>query len=352
MKWKSIAAALMIGAMLTVPAYAEEGQGPQQITGEENNFSTVVQIGGEEHFIENPESTSDEASPLGIYPLSITAQQIGDVPYITKVYEVPHDTDAEQLVQSFSQDGFNFSRYDILVEELPGETETKFASKTLTFEAPSAKKEDLLPTIGHVYNYSEGGFVGQLQIDTNSISIAEEGRSSYKYTLTDTREYTGLDRNDAAYIAQTVQKNGVTLTLENVDWQVTGSTPVDGGYVPNRYNAVATYTGTATGSKVTGYIATVLYTGEVEQRMPAMKRVSVIYRGELPAPEPAPAETLDPTVSAEAEGGHFFTKNLPFILLTAIGALALAGFGAFWIIRKYRRKRWMRNNAAQRGMIR
>lgn len=351
MRWKSILAALITGAMLTLPAYAESGLETQQSTGAENNYSTIVQIGEDNSFTENAGTAQNEAPPLGLYPLSITAQQVGNVPYITKVYEVSNDIDVEQLVQNFSQDGFNFSRYDILVEELPGKTETKIASKTLTFEAPSAKKEDLLPIIGHVYDYSEGGFAGQLQIDTNSISIAEDGHSSYKYTVNDTREYVGLDRNDAAYIPQTVQKNGITLELQSVDWQVVGSTPVDGGYVPNRYNAVASYAGKATGSKVTGYTATVLYTGEVAQRMPAMKQVSVIYRGELPAPESMPAEEIDLTAADATEDTGLPAKNLPYILI-AVGALTLIGFGAVRLVRKYRKKRWMRNGTAQRGMIR
>lgn len=352
MKWKPVLAAFLISAMLAVPAYAE--QGPQQLTGTENKSSAVVQIGSDDNFSGIPGSAQSEAPPLGIYPLNVTMQQVGNVPYITKVYEVPRDTDEEQLVQSFSQDGFNFLRSDILVEEIPGETETKFASKTLTFEAPSAKAEDLLPTIGHVYDYSEGGFAGQLAIDTNSISIAEEGRTSYRYTINDTRQFNGLDRNDASYIPKTVQKNGATLELQSVDWQVASSIPVDGGVIPSQYDAVAYYAGTATGSRVTGYIATVLYTGTVEQRMPATKRVSVVYRGEAPTAETPPADADDTffseTSSDEMERGNMLTENPVTLILIAAGVLILAGFGAVWFLRKRRRKRWISSNAAKRRM--
>lgn len=90
-----------------------------------------------------------------------------------------------------------------------------------------------------------------------------------------------------------MQKNGVTLELESVDWQVMGTTPVDGTLVPNLYKAVAIYSGRATGSKPSGYTATLLYSGEVIKSIPGRQQVSVVYRGE-PVQTTQPDSSLDP----------------------------------------------------------
>jgi hypothetical protein len=265
---KSFLASMMLGAVILSPAGASGAlysETSEPLT-PGDTYPTVVQVG------EVPESS--------VYPMSITAQQIGNTPYITKIYEVDSATNVESLVAEFQQDGYQFSRYDILVKPLAGTTETKLVSKTIVAAAESDEKEKLLASVEPIIDYSEGGFAGQLQLDADQISFAETGRTSYGYTLRETQQYTGLDRNDAAYIAKTMQKNGVTLQLESVDWQIMGTTPVDGSLVPNLYNAVATYSGRATGSKASGYTATLVYSGEVSREIPGWNRVSVIYRGE------------------------------------------------------------------------
>lgn len=49
-------------------------------------------------------------------------------------------------------------------------------------------------------DYEQDGYSGQLLLQSDSITTVEAGHESYSYTVSDTREYPNLDRNDMAYI--------------------------------------------------------------------------------------------------------------------------------------------------------
>ena len=124
--------------------------------------------------------------------------------------------------------------------------------------------------------YLENGFTGQLMLQPESITTAEAGKESYGYTVSDTREFSNLDRNDTAYIPKTVEKNGVSLTLAGIDWQAMGN---------GTFTATASYSGRATGSKVTGYTSKAVYLGEVSKETLDSCTYKVIYEGaSIPAP--------------------------------------------------------------------
>lgn len=113
-------------------------------------------------------------------------------------------------------------------------------------------------------------------LQPESITTTEAGKESYGYTVSDTREYPNLDRNDTAYIPKAVEKNGVSLTLAGIDWQAMGN---------GTFTATASYSGRATGSKVTGYTSKAIYSGEVSKETLDSCTYKVIYEG---APIPAP----------------------------------------------------------------
>lgn len=270
---RHIVSALVLCSLLlcqgAAPAFAAESESDVTTVPSDSSsgYSDVIHIGGE------TETSSRQ------YPVSMDMQTIGGVPYITKTYEIPADYPVEQLVDEFERDGYAFCSSDILVKELEGSTDTKTVSKAVTAAAQTNEKDKLLATVEQTLDYSQDGYTGQLTLDASAISFAETDRTSYGYTLRETREYDGLDRNDAAYIDKTMQKNGVTLELESVDWQVMGTTPVDGTLVPNLYKATAVYSGSATATKASGYTASLVYSGEVTKTIPGLQQVSVIYRG-------------------------------------------------------------------------
>ena len=97
-----------------------------------------------------------------------------------------------------------------------------------------------------------------------------------------------------SYVPATTVKDGVTLKLSGVEWQVTGSDVVGDSLAPASYQAVATYTGKSSYSVATGYITTAEYTGTVASDTVESITYRVTYLGteidEAPEEQPAPAQ--------------------------------------------------------------
>ncbi|MDL2294311.1 hypothetical protein LJC60_06735 [Ruminococcaceae bacterium OttesenSCG-928-D13] len=320
-------AALMCGilcvCLLSVPVYAESGGPAITITeGDDESGAIVVGVTGQE-------------------PVSTTAETVEGVPYITKVYKLPQGTVISAFTASFEQDGYLFAKHDISQQVQPGQTDSKTVTQTETVETETDKIADIVAAAKPMLPYSEDGYAGQLALDVAAIVVEENGSSTYSYRLEDVREYTNLDRNDAAYIPKTVLKNGVTLQLENIEWVVMGQHPVDGRMVPNLFKAVATYAGTATGSRANGYTATLTYKGEVTKTVPGETVYTIVFRGEL-----LDASGASPDVSEPAPGEQEEKKSgMPLFLLIMIILLAAACFAVAGvrIVQRIRDKRGERD---------
>ena len=226
---------------------------------------------------------------------------------------MPEGTDPQALVEeSLTRRGITYQVSDILLRELEGDSQTKPVNKAVTIPAETDDTEELLTLLSPTLEYGEDGYAGTLSLDPSSISAKAADTTSYSYTLKDTREYTGLDRNDPYYIPKSAEKNGVTLTLADVQWTPMASAG-DNSEVPSLYRATAVYTGTAWGSKADGYLVTASYTGEATKTEEGQKMVSIVY-------EEVPAASLFGSFPWQA------------VLLVLIGAGALTG-GIFGVRR-------------------
>ena len=124
----------------------------------------------------------------------------------------------------------------------------------------------------------------ELPLDEDPSQLVEEpfeadGYETSTYTVSDTREYPGLEHNDPALVPQTVTKNGLTLTLSGITWKGLGGTD------PTSYTAVVSYKGTGSSKNVTGY-TTASYTGDVMASGIQKVRYTVTYLGKEPPPFP------------------------------------------------------------------
>ena len=87
-----------------------------------------------------------------------------------------------------------------------------------------------------------------------------------------------------SYIPATTVKDGRTLTLAGVEWQVLGTDLVGETLVPSAYQAVATYSGKVSYSTATSYITTVEYVGDITRDEVESVTYWLTYLGEpLPA---------------------------------------------------------------------
>lgn len=194
---------------------------------------------------------------------------------IVKLYEVAPAYDVKKLAAlTFEDDGLIYAHKDTIKVSDNLTRSTKQVSQTVTVK--HEKEDGAMASLLPMLEYSQDGYTGQLMLKTDSITTTETGKESYGYTVSDTREYPNLDRNDTAYVPKTVEKNGVSLELTGVDWQAMGN---------GSFTATATYAGRATGSKVTGYTSQAIYTGEMSKETLDSRTYKVVYEGK-PMPVP------------------------------------------------------------------
>ena len=300
--------ACLMAVGLSTTAFAEE---PQTVvnTGNGSASISITDITPREE----QEDETESPSQTGYYPIAIETTEDAGVRLLVKTFLVPEGTDPQALVEeSLTRRGITYQVSDILLRELEGDAQTKPVTKTVTTPAETDDTEELLTLLSPTLEYGEAGYAGTLSLDPSSISAKAADTTSYSYTLKDTREYTGLDRNDPYYIPKSTEKNGVTLTLADVQWTPMASAG-DNSEAPSLYKATAVYTGTAWGSKADGYLVTVSYTGEATKAAEGQQMVSIVY-------EEAPGVSLFGSFPWQA------------VLLVLIGAGALTG-GVFGVRR-------------------
>lgn len=305
--------ALLLACLMAVglgtTAFAEE---PQTVvnTGNGSASISITDITPREE----QEDETKSSFQTGYYPIAIETAEDAGVHLLVKTFLVPEGTDPQALVEeSLTRRGITYQVSDILLRELEGDSQTKPVTKTVTTPAETDDTEELLTLLSPTLEYGEDGYTGALFLDPSSISAKAADTTSYSYTLRDTREYTGLDRNDPYYIPKTAEKNGVTLTLADVQWTPMASAG-DNSEVPSLYKATAVYTGAAWGSKADGYLVTASYTGEATKTEEGQKMVSIVYE-ETPGASlfgsfPWQAVLLALTGAGAITGGVFGVRRL------------------------------------------
>lgn len=311
-KWLSVLAALIVAVIFSVPVFASGNITTEDGAPDEGDEVIVVY----DWETGQPVGTGSAVGTVsGPAPIDIRMEMVGEVPYITRYYEMESEIDLAEVPQGFDQDGYRFARHDTLRQEVPATVDTKEASKTEVVPCESEDIAKLMETADKELAYDENGYTGTLTPDVATIRFEEGERTSYSYTLTETREYPGLPANDASYIDKTITKNGVTLHLDGIEWEVSATSPTEGGLVPTLYKGIAFYSGRDTGSKVASYTAYITYTGQVSKTTPGVTTVAVIYRGEV---IPVVAEV---PVPEKSKPGSFWIFGAIAIVLLA-GAVA------------------------------
>lgn len=132
-----------------------------------------------------------------------------------------------------------------------------------------------------------------------------------------------LDRNDMSFVPATTVKNGRTLSLSNVEWQVTGTALVGEALVPSQYQAVATYSAPTSWKAATGYVTTAEYRGEVVSEGIESVTYTVVYTGE-------PIKVVEPERHSSFLSSTVFSSPLfsvgVFMMLALLIGLAVLLF--------------------------
>ena len=249
---------------------------------------------------------------------------------LVKTYELPSDVDPASLQEpSIDYDGYHYTWAYTTKEEEPY-LETKTATETVTVETASKNLSDILTALEPSIAYDDGEFTGVLALDHTTLVTEAAGYTTKYSTTTETKVIGNLDRNDMSYVPATTVKNGKTLSLVNVDWQVTGTDLVGEALVPSRYQAVATYSASSSYQAATGYITTAEYTGEVTAEGIDHITYTVVYTGTKISPE-----------AAGGLLGSLFSGNTSSLLLPLLLLLLAAGIAALAIVLFWRRRNVM-----------
>lgn len=226
------------------------------------------------------------ASAAEYIPDDVTYQNLNGQQLAIKVFTLLPDQDPSSLTEKdFEYDGFLYSHSSTVKEEQTY-SEQNLHTETVTIMTASKNLEDILAELEPTIEYDDGKASGTLALDHSTIKTEAAGYKNSSHTVTATKNYTGLDRNDTAYIDKTVVKDGRTLSLSNVTWSVESTALVGDELVPATYAAVATYSGTAYSSVATGYITTADYTGTISASGVSSIKYTVTYLG-------TPIETED-----------------------------------------------------------
>lgn len=253
------------------------------------------------------------------YPTSVVESEDGGE--IRKTYDLAPGEDPAGIPRSdFEQGGWHYTLTDLLRQETPEYQERQY-SETVEIASKNKDMESILALLPQEKEFvTEDGLSGTLALQLNTVQVETAGYGSSTRTVTAKRSYPNLDSQDAQYIPKTVEGNGRTMTLQDISWQTDNTGSLDGYDIGNRFTAVATYTGTATSSYVTGYTVTAEYSGTVSRiALERVRYVAIFQRTtvvpEEPVEEPAPVEPIN-------EAGFNWA-----MLLVPLALVVLAGGG-------------------------
>ena len=262
------------------------------------------------------EQTTPEAAPT-IYPAEVRASEENGIPRLEKVYYLTAKDDPASIpTADFEREGRTYTLLDILKNDQT-ETHTIDHIEVITQESKTKDMAEIIKVLEPELEIStEDGYTGILALDYTTIAVEAAGYKTSSRTVSATRTYPNLSDADVSLIPKSVEENGRTLTLANVDWQEAAADHADGYTLPLRYNAVATYTGTATSKYATGYTVTAEYKGEITKTSCDTIIYTVVF------------SSMDAVEVAGEDSGNTAEVNWPLILIP-LGAVGLGAAGYF-----------------------
>lgn len=255
-------------------------------------------------------------------PEQFVVENLNGQQRIVKTYTLPPSTDPDTLVEAeFDYDGFRYAWSYTLKEEHPY-LETREMTETVTVETAKNDLSQILDQLAPSIPYNDGEYIGELNLDHTSLATQAAGYTTRYSTTTETKVISNLDRNDMSYVPATIIKNGKTLSLANVEWQITGTALVGEALVPAQYQAIATYSASSSYKSATGYVTTAEYKGTVSSSGIESITYTVVYVGNEILP-------------AEASSSSITSPSLLFYLLGGLFLLMIAGLAVLlWLHRK------------------
>lgn len=256
-------------------------------------------------------------------PDHLVVENLNGQQRIVKTYVLPPEKDPETLKEpSFDYDGFTYT-WAFTTKDEHAFLESKSVTDTVTVETASNNLDKILAELAPSIPYDDGEYSGELALDHTTLSTVAAGYTTKYGTVTATKTIGPVDRNDMSYVPATTVKNGMTLKLSGVTWQIAGTDLVGDTLMPSSYQAVATYSASTSSKVATGYVTTAEYKGEVTASGVDKITYTVVYVGE--ETKPAALSTSE---------ASFVPRQIITVVLCLIPLLLLAGLGIFLFRRR------------------
>ena len=268
------------------------------------------------------------------YPVAV--EQSEDGAEIRKTYDLAPEEDPAGIPRSdFEQNGWHYTLTDLLKQETPEYQERQY-SETVTVTSKNKDMESVLALLPQEKEFvTEDGLSGTLTLQLSTVRVETAGYGSSTKT----------ESQDTQYIPKTIQDGGRTMTLQDISWQTANTANVDDFALGDRYTAVATYTGTATSSYVTGYNVSAEYSGTVSRIALDRVRYVAIFERTTFVPEEPPTEEIEnlndpslletPELPGEVSPPEGFRFNWGFLLIPlAVVAVGGGGLGIALFLRR------------------
>lgn len=244
-------------------------------------------------------------------PTDITVQNLNGSQQLIKTYTVPPGTDPETLKEEpFDYEGVTYA-FAAIIKQENNHADQQVKRQTVTVNTEKKDLSCILAELAPTLEYDDGRYRGTLSLDHTTLDTQAAGYATRSYTVTATKELGSLPSNDMSYVPATTVKDGKTLPLAGVNWQVQATALVDDVLIPSQYMAVATYSAPASYRAATGYITTADYVGEVSCDEVESVTYMLTYLGKEAASE------LPGFLKTIVSGGALFT------VCTAIGITGL-----------------------------
>lgn len=212
-------------------------------------------------------------------PDSLVTENLNGQQRLVKTYTLAPEIDPDILKEpSFDYDGFTYT-WAYTTKEEHTYLEHKAVTETVTVNTAKNDLAEILAELASSIPYEKDGFTGELTLDHTTLSTEASGYTTKYSKTTETKVIGNLDRNDMSYVPATTVKNGKTLSLANVEWQVTGTALVGETLVPAQYQAVATYSASSRYQAATEYVTTAEYHGTVTAEGVDRITYTVVYTG-------------------------------------------------------------------------
>ena len=266
-----------------------------------------------------------------LVPQEVIMGTSGDCKTVEKVYVLPKDSD-ENLIpkEAFTENDVEYIFEEMKVKD-NSEEDTKEYSENVNYHTSTNDAETVVTLFSPTVEVTtEDGYVGTLTFDHSTLELTPAGYSSRKFTITEERSYPNLASADTSLVPKTIDKDGTTLTLADIEWITAADETINGTEVAVRYTANAIYTGTETKTYVNGYTASADYKGTVTKAVNDTVTYTAVFKEnkETPVPETDLDETKDNTLK---------TVGIAVGSVVCAAALGVGGYALYRFIRKKRK---------------